>query len=71
MVYQVTGGENIEEKTYKNARSKASAKYTKNKVKKITLGLNVNTDEKIIEFLNTKPNKQGYIKELIKKDLEN
>lgn len=64
------GGEIIEEKTYKNARSKASAKFTKNKVKKITLNLNMNTDTKLIEKLDKQQNKQAYIKELIRKDLE-
>lgn len=37
----------------------------------ITLKLNNNTDKEIIKKLQEKDNKQKYIKELIKKDIEN
>lgn len=32
--------------------------------------LNKNIDADIIDWLGTKPNKQGYIKELIRRDME-
>lgn len=34
------------------------------------LRLNNKTDADIIEFLKSLPNKQGYLKELIRKDIE-
>lgn len=37
----------------------------------ITLKLNNKTDKEIIDVLKGKNNKQKYIKELIKKDIEN
>ena len=35
------------------------------------LKLNLKTDKQIISHLKTQKNKQGYIKSLIKKDMEN
>lgn len=46
-----------------------SAKYDANNTKRIFLKLNKNTDKDIIEHLEGK-NKQGYIKSLIRKDME-
>lgn len=37
----------------------------------ITLKLNNKTDKEIIDLLKEKDNKQKYIKELIRKDIEN
>jgi len=37
---------------------------------RVTVRLNNNTDEDIIEFLSTLDNKQGYIKELIREDMK-
>ncbi|WP_206460250.1 hypothetical protein [Anaerovorax sp. IOR16] len=42
--------------------------YMKNTVQ-IKLKLNANTDREILDKLNNVENKQGYIKELIRKDM--
>lgn len=53
-----------------NPQTKASAKYIKNNVKRIVLNLNINTDQNMIEYMDGIENKQGYLKSLIKKDME-
>lgn len=53
----------------KQQRVKASVKYNKTNVKQIKLNLNRKTDADIITALEAAPNVQGYIKELIRKDL--
>lgn len=53
----------------KKAHSKAAIKYNKTNVKQIKLNLNKKTDADIIAALEAAPNIQGYIKELIRKDL--
>ena len=50
-------------------RTKASIKYNSTHVKQIKLNLNLRTDQDIINHLETLENKQGYIKELIRKDM--
>lgn len=52
------------------AQKRASAKYDKNNTKQMVLKLNLNTDVDILAHLETLQNKQGYIKDLIRKDLE-
>ena len=52
------------------AAKKASKKYDKQNNKVVTLKLNKTTDADILELLEGCPNKQGYIKELIRKDIE-
>lgn len=52
------------------AQKKASRKYSRNNTKRYAIELNLKTDSDIIKALDSVPNKQGYIKELIKKDLE-
>lgn len=52
------------------ALKRAVAKYDRENTKQILLKLNINTDSDILEFLEGK-NKQGYIKELIRKDIAN
>lgn len=52
-----------------NRKSKASAKYDAENAKRIYLKLNKKTDADIIDFLASKKNVQGYIKELIRKDI--
>lgn len=52
------------------AQLKAQEKYRKKNTKNVTLQLNINTDKDIIEKLNKVSSKMGYIKELIRKDLE-
>ena len=54
-----------------NKRSKAVWEYNKENTVQVALRLNKNTDEDVIRWLNDKKNKQGYIKELIRNDIEN
>lgn len=49
---------------------KALYKYDKANTTQIHFKLNNKTDKDIIEHLNKQPNKQGYIKELIRKDMK-
>ena len=51
------------------AELKASAKYDKANTKSLFLKLNIHTDADILEHLASLDNKQGYIKELIRKDM--
>ena len=50
------------------AKKKANAKYDAAHTKQITLKLNTTTDADILARLDAVGNKQGYIKELIRKD---
>lgn len=47
----------------------AQDRYDKQNTIQIKLKLNKNTDADIIEKLESEPNKQGYIKELIRADI--
>lgn len=51
------------------AQKKASARYDAKNTKPIYLKLNKNTDADILDHLDSMENKQGYIKELIRKDM--
>lgn len=51
-------------------RSKASAKYNESNVKQVKMNLNRKTDADILKHLETIDNVQGYIKSLIRKDME-
>lgn len=53
----------------KASQIRAGAKYDKANTKGIYLKLNINTDADIIKKLEESGNVQGYIKELIRKDL--
>lgn len=53
----------------KEAQARASAKYDKENTKQIILKLNLKTDADILRKLESVPNRQGYIKDLIKADL--
>lgn len=50
------------------AQKRATIKYEKQNIKRIVLKLNVKTDNDIIQYLNTKDNINGYLKELVRKD---
>ena len=50
------------------AQIKASCKYNKDKTITLCLRLNKETDKDIIELLDSKDNKTGYIKNLIRSD---
>lgn len=52
------------------AQKRANAKYDKANTKQIVIKLNIRTDKDILERLQSVGNKQGYIKELIRKDIE-
>ena len=52
------------------AQKRAMAKYDKTHTKQIKLKLHLENDKDIIEALEKVDNKQGYIKELIKKDIK-
>lgn len=54
----------------KEARSRASMKYTEKAVKQIHLALNKVTDADIIAALEACDNVQGYIKDLIRRDIK-
>lgn len=52
------------------AQRRANAKYDKTHTKGLYLKLNLIKDKEILEKLESVPAKQKYIKELIKKDIE-
>lgn len=52
------------------AQKRAVMKYDKIHTKQIKLKLNLETDKDIIDRLNEVDNKQGYIKDLIRKDIK-
>ena len=52
------------------AQKKATAKYDAAHTTRIYIKLNNGRDADILERLEKEPNKQGYIKELIRKDIE-
>lgn len=52
------------------AEKRAKEKYDKDNTKQVKLKLNVKTDADIIEALELSGNKQGYIKKLIREDLQ-
>ncbi len=51
------------------AQKDAVARYDAKNTIQIHLKLNTTTDKDIIDKLNSMENKQGYIKELIRKDM--
>lgn len=51
------------------AQLKAQEKYRKNNTRNVTLQLNKNIDKDILKKLDEVPSKMGYIKELIRKDI--
>lgn len=53
-----------------NKRSKAVWEYNKENTVQVALRLNKNTDADVIRWLNAQKNKQGYIKELIRQDID-
>ena len=53
------------------AQKRASAKYDKTNTVQVILKLNKNTDGDILDKLRAVPNRQGYIKSLIREDLKN
>lgn len=54
---------------YNEVQKKAQAKYDAKATKQIKLKLNITSDKDILDKLDQMDNKQGYIKELIRKDI--
>lgn len=54
---------------YGDAQYKASQKYKAENIRRIVVSLNKKIDADIIEYLDTIDNKQGKIKELIRKEI--
>lgn len=52
------------------AQIRANNKFNKANTKMVSLRLNYNTDADIIKKLNEVQSKMGYIKELIRKDMQ-
>lgn len=53
-----------------NAHTRANTKYNKSHTKQVPLRFNLKTDADILEKLDSIPNKLGYIKQLIRADIE-
>lgn len=54
---------------YSEAQKRASMKWHKKHLTQIKFNLNNETDSDIIEWLEAKDNRQGYIKSLIRADI--
>ena len=53
-----------------DAQKKAVAKYNRNKTTQFNMTLNNEHDADILRRLQEVPNKQGYVKDLIRKDIK-
>lgn len=54
-----------------NKASERQRRFDEKNTRRIGLKLNLKTDADILEKLDSVKNKQGYIKDLIRKDIEN
>lgn len=54
-----------------NKASERQRRFDEKNTRRIGLKLNLKTDADILEKLESVENKQGYIKDLIRKDIEN
>lgn len=54
----------------KTKKAEYDQKYAKENLRNIRLSLNKEHDADIIAWLDQQPNKQGYLKELVRKDIE-
>ena len=61
--------EKIERKS-SDARIAANIRYNAKNVQQFKIALNKTTDKDIIDHLSTLDNKQGYVKNLIRSDME-
>ena len=57
------------EEQKKRQHQKYNAVYDKENTTRLAIKLNTNTDRDILDFLTTIPNKQGYIKDLVRSDM--
>lgn len=53
-----------------SAQTRATVKYIKNNTKTFVVRCNIRKDADIIEFLGTKDNVAGYIKDLLRRELQ-
>lgn len=53
-----------------DAQAKAQRRYDDKHTRQVHLKLNKRTDSDVLEMLDSVPSKQGYIKRLIREDLE-
>lgn len=53
-----------------DAQRRAKRKYDSVHTKMVSMQLNLNTDADILAFLASKDNKQGYLKDLIRADMQ-
>lgn len=51
------------------AQKRASVKWTRNNIKSVSIGLRIGEDDDIIKKLESVPNKQQYLKKLIRDDI--
>lgn len=51
-------------------RFASQKKYNKDTLKRVSLDMNLNTDQDILAWLETKKSKAGYIKQLIREDMK-
>jgi len=56
--------------TVSDAKKRANAKYDSKHTRQIKLKLNLETDKDILQRLKEVSNMQGYIKRLIRKDID-
>lgn len=59
-----------EETKTPKSKLKANKRYNQKNIFRFTLQLNRKTDADIIQYLSTKKNKNGYIKEIIRIDMD-
>lgn len=53
-----------------NKRDERNQRYIKKAIRQFMVKINRFTEPELLEWLESKPNKQGYIKELILADME-
>lgn len=60
----------LREKNQLECNKRAREKYAKEKTTSIAIRFMHNTESDLLEYLNSQPNKAGYIKSLIRADME-
>lgn len=60
----------IVKEEHKENKKNYDVKYAKENLQQVRLSLNKETDADLIEWINQQPNKQGYLKRLIREDME-
>ena len=67
--YRMSRPKTKTEKQKREQHQKYNADYDKKNTTRLNVKLNNTTDQDILDFLTTIPNKQGYIKSLIRSDM--